>query len=239
MPSYCGDCGTAVASPAKFCSGCGVAIEGPSNSIRSDGDIHGGAYQANRDITINHAPPTEGTPAPGLSVRTRRVTPLSERVLTWANLIIGLATLFPLWQVLESVAGTVGSLLTPGGDSAGVPEISFGWVYTFMGLVALFAISINLRRVARKQTLHLSSVSWLPALAGWGGRIQFVTLDGRCTECSGRLRLSNVAVEWRLDSNGKRHVSKREPRAICSIEPEYHWWRVPASLRLIRSEASS
>ena len=100
------------------------------------------------------------------------------------------------------------------------------WVFVFLGLVVVIALAMCLRRVAKNETQHFPSLSWLPALTGWGRRIGLARMTGTCPVDGGRLRFYDKPVRWAYDLNtGKRKVTQRRMAAEC-VKNDEHWWPV-------------
>lgn len=225
-------CALPVPAEANYCPACGEAVEPtPTQSMSNTGDSGGdiNQYQAGRDLhfySSSAGPSSAGTPEYDLKWSWR--SPLTLAALNWVSVILGVLSLGSVYKVFEPLV----SALTSGEGLAGVGTIELVWVFVLIGLILLFAIAMSLRRIARNETQHLSPLSALPAITGWGGRIGLARLRGKCT-CGGRLRFYNKPVGYSSPhpQTGKQVVTEREKTAECVRDPKHHAWRVETTDR--------
>lgn len=217
-------CGATVPQSARFCPECGKRLGDSDNGANQNvdtggGDISGGVFQAGGDIHLGGEPQeARATYEPKWSWR----SPLTLAVLTWISVISGLLSLGSVYKVVEPLVSTI-----LGMDGAGnLKPVQPVWAFVFLGLVVVFALAMFLRRVARNETQHFPSLSWLPALTGWGRRIGLARMQGTCPFDGGRLRFYDKPVQWVDDLNtGKRKVTQQRMAAEC-VKNDEHWWPV-------------
>lgn len=186
------------------------------------GDIHGGLYQAGRDVVINPSP-TVPSPATYEAVPKWR-SPFTQGVLSWLGLILGLAGVFPLWRVLQPVL----QLFRTG---LGEPESGPGGNYWFWVLIVVFAmlvLDIWLRRLTKLQLRQPLFGGW--ALSGAGRRVMLEKVRaGDCPQCGGKMRYCNKPTKWidHINANGRRRreVTERASALECKRNPK-HWFEV-------------
>ncbi len=218
-------CRSTVPPNARFCHECGTRLGDDSNNgakQRIDtggGAISGSVYQAGGDIHLGGKPPEPGAT---YEAKWSWRSPLTLAVLTWISVIFGLLSLGSAYKVVESLVSAI-----LGADSTGnLKPIQPVWTFILMGLIFVFALAMFLRRVAKNETLHFPTLSWLPALTGWGGRIGFARLQGTCPIDGGRLLFYDKPVDWVVDlDKGKRKVTQRQMAAEC-VKNDEHWWPV-------------
>lgn len=210
---------------AKFCHECGTPIvQAGGQYVTNHGEIDGGLYQAGRDIVFTRA---VGAPmdnrAPEYDVKWSWRSPFTLATLTWLSVLLGVLSLAVGYKGFEPFVR--GLLASDGFETAS--QISVGWLFAFIGLFILAILVISLRRVAKNETQHLSPFSIFPALTGWGRRIGFARLKGRC-HCGGRLRFYAKPIGWAPPDpqTGKQKVIEREMTAECVRDPRHHFWRV-------------
>lgn len=220
----CGACGEPLRTGQRFCGGCGTPVADRSGNAVSTGggDVYGSLYQAGRDVVVHPQPTT--SPSATYEAVPKWRSPFTQALLSWAGLIIGALTLFPLWKVLEPALKLVSS--GPGT----VPDTNSQslWLAIFMALSLAFVLALGLRRVAKAQLRKPLVLGW--AVSGSGGRISIEKVSaGPCPECGGKMRYLNKATGWidRTDANGKtrREVTERVPALECARNPK-HWAEV-------------
>lgn len=220
-------CAKTIPVGAIVCPYCATPVgSSPAQSVSNAGnagrDIQ--QYQAGRDLIFYPQGGSSNTKdVPEYEVKWSWRSPLTLAVLTWVSVVLGVLSLGSVYKVFEPL---VSGLL----DGAGFDAASSAqpiWIYVFIGIILLFAIAMILRRIASNETQHLSRFSFLPAITGWGRRIGFARLKGRCV-CGGKLRFYSKAVGFSPPDpqTGKQRVTEREMTAECVRDPRHHTWRV-------------
>lgn len=152
----CGSCGRQVEPQVKFCVECGAPMPGRSGNTASTGggDVYGGLYQAGRDVVVN--PPPDVPPTATYEAVPKWRSPFTQGLLSWAGLIVGLMSLFPLWKLLQPAIGLFSSGPAGGLDSG----VNMAWLVAFMVLVLVLALIGSLRSVIKGQLRK-------PLMFGW------------------------------------------------------------------------
>lgn len=181
----CRSCGATIDESQRFCSECGTRVgDSPaSQSISGNIGVAGGVYQAAGDIHVGGA---SAEPVAECHVKWSWRSPLTLAVLTWVSVLLGAFGLVAGWQGLLPIVDL------PNGGSLKQP--SMAWIYVFVGAVLLFVFSVELQGIAKRRTQHLPSVSWLPAVTGWGGRVGIAKLEGACPRDGAALRFYDKPV---------------------------------------------
>lgn len=214
----CRNCGAAHALGQRFCSECGSSVGDapPSQNISGNSGVSGAIYQAGGDIHVVGGSPAE--PTAEYQAKWSWRSPLTLAVLTWVSVALGLLGVAAGWQGLYPMVNFFR------GSTTEQPPVA--WLYAFMGVMLVLLLSLWLRGVAKQRTQHLPSVSWLPALTGWGGRIGLAKLEGSCPRDGAALRFYDKPIEWVKDpTTGRQKTTRRQMAAECSRNPD-HWWRV-------------
>lgn len=221
----CGSCGHQLEPHNKFCGECGVPASGrPGNKVDTGGgNVYGGLYQAGRDAVVNPAPVVP--PLARYEVIPKWRSPFTQGVLSWAGLLVGLMSLFPLWKFFESVLELIRS------GFAGVRidrHAGIGWVICFVVLFLMLVVILGLRRLAKQQLRK-------PLISGWAvsGRGHRITLErirtGKCPLCGDTMRYYKKPTKWvdHIGVNGRkrREVTERSPALECKRNPS-HWTKV-------------
>lgn len=225
-------CVKPVPEGANFCPACATSLAASrtlavSNTGDAGRDIH--QYQAGRDLVFY---PQSGSGqsgnVPEYEVKWSWRSPLTLAALTWFSVILGVLSLGSGYKAFEPLV----SALLSGGGIANAPDMQPLWIYILFGLLLLFVVAMVLRRTASNETQHLSRFSLLPAITGWGRRIGFARLKGKCT-CGGRLRFYSKPVAYSPPDpqTGKQRVAEREMTAECVRDPNNHAWRVETTDR--------
>ncbi|MBT2500098.1 zinc ribbon domain-containing protein [Agromyces sp. ISL-38] len=231
---FCRNCGAEASVGDRFCGKCGKphgAVAGGGNHISTGGGDLKAKHITQIADSVIHVPVSSEPAAPDLDVTWSWKSPLTQAVLGWISLTVGLIGLFAAYQSLQPALG-----LASGRHPAELDASTLGvWAYVFMGAAAVFVISRMLRRMAKHQTMAVGW-SWLPALTGWGKRIGLATLTGRCTGCGANLRFASRPTKWLIDAAGNRGKTiERDMFAECVADPEHHNWRLER--RLVGHEA--
>lgn len=220
----CRFCGHQVEPQKKFCGECGAPVADSSGNTASTGggDVRGGLYQAGRDVVVNQPP--DAPPSAKYEAVPKWRSPFTQALLSWAGLIIGLISLFPLWKLVPPALELLSS--GPGGvlDSSA----NFAWLATFLVLVLVLALVLSLRRVTNGQLRKPLMFGW--AVSGSGRRITFEKIRAeKCPQCGGTMRYYNKPTKWidHTDANGRkrREVTERLPALECKRNPR-HWAEV-------------
>lgn len=219
----CRFCGHQVEPQKKFCGECGAPVAYSSGNTASTGggDVHGGLYQAGRDVVVNQPP--EAPPVATYEAVPKWRSPFTQGLLSWAGVIIGLMSLFPLWKLLQPVLGLFTS--EPEGDP-GSPNIA--WLVAFLVLVLVLVLIFYLRYLTKGQLRVPLKFGW--AVSGSGRRITIEKIRaGKCPLCGGKMRYYNKPTKWidHIYANGRkrREVTERLPVLECTRNPR-HWVEV-------------
>lgn len=220
----CGSCGHRLEPQKKFCGECGApAPDGSGNTASTGGgDVHGGLYQAGRDVVVN--PPPDVPPSATYEAVPKWRSPFTQGLLSWAGLIIGLMSLFPLWKVFQPALG----LFSSGSEDVLDRSANIAWLPAFLVLVLVLALIVSLRRVTKGQLRKPLMFGW--AVSGSGRRITIEKIRaGKCPLCGGNMRYYNKPTKWidHTDTNGRkrREVTERLPALECTRNPR-HWVEV-------------
>lgn len=224
----CAACGEPIALGKKFCGECGAPADGVvlgNVASTGGGDVHGGLYQAGRDVVVNSGPSEPASASYEAVPRWR--SPFTLAVLSWIGLLVGLIGLLPLWKLVQPILEVLGPKENGGQDGSA----SIGWVAAFCILALILVLVLDLRRIARSQLRQPLIFGW--ALSGQGGRITLEKVHaGRCPKCGGTMRYFNKPTEWinHLEASGRkwREVTERVPALECRRNPK-HWFEVDAA----------
>ncbi|GAA1420646.1 hypothetical protein GCM10009615_09970 [Corynebacterium durum] len=204
----CKNCGNLIPSGNKFCGECGCSVEsGSTNMANAGGDIHGGLYQAGRDIVVNSSKPSESVEASYEAVPKWR-SPVTLGVLTWVSIGLGVLAFFPIRDILKPVFGFLFSFPRD-------YEVE-GYQYYNSRLIFILAIIVLavpimlLLNIARNQIRKPLCFSW--AINGAGKRLTLEWIrPNSCPICGGKMRYCK-----NLD---------RMPILLCSRNSN-HWFEV-------------
>ena len=220
----CATCGEPISHGTKFCGECGAPVDGARGNVVSTGggDVHGGLYQAGRDVVVN--PPPADPPSASYEAVPQWRSPFTQSVLSWIGLIVGLLGLLPLSKLVQPAIDLLGSSQNERPSATA----SIVWVGVFGFLVLVLALVLRLRRITKSQLRSPLVLGW--ALNGAGRRITLEKiLAGRCPKCGGKMRYLNRATEWidHREPNGRkwREVTARVPALECGRNPK-HWFEV-------------
>lgn len=222
----CAECGRPVKPQQRFCGDCGAPLRDAAghNVSTGGGDVHGGIYQAGRDLVVNPAPNDPPLAAYTYEVVPKWRSPFTQGVLSWLGLVLGLAGLFPLRKVLQLVLNLFREGLAAPAQGLG----QYWWFWALMLVFVMFVLIMELRRLAKLQLRKPLFAGW--ALSGAGRRITLEKIRaGDCPQCGGTMRYYNKATKWEdyIDANGKkrREVTERVPALECKRNPK-HWAEV-------------
>ena len=220
----CVACGEKLIPGKNFCAECGSPVGAGTGNTASmgGGDVHGGLYQAGRDVVVNPQPdspePASYEPVP------KWRSPLTLGALSWMSVLIGIVALLPLWKLVQPLV----ELLRSG--SSGVEEdgTALVWVGLFAGVLILVVLVVSLRRVAKSQLRQPLILGW--AVSGAGRRITFEKIRAdRCPQCRGKMKYLNKVTKWvdHREANGRkwREVTERVPALECERNAK-HWFEV-------------
>lgn len=220
----CRNCGHQVEPHKKFCGECGASVAGGSGNTASTGggDVHGGLYQAGRDVVVNPLP--GDPPSATYEAVPKWRSPITQALLSWAGLIIGLLSLFPLWKLIQPVL----ELLRSGPEGVPNNRANIMWLLTFLFLFLVLVLVLSLRHVTSGQLRKPLIFGW--AVSGSGRRITIEKIHaGKCPWCGGKMRYFNKPTKWidQVDENGhkRREVTERVPALECRRNPR-HWAEV-------------
>lgn len=227
----CRGCGDTVPSGNKFCSECGAPVrDGSSNVVNMAGDLRGGVYQAGRDVVINRN--VFGNSKPGdldsISCEYEAVpkwrSPFTLALLSWAGVIVGLSSLFPLWKFFQPLI----NLFNSGFSNFSSDGSQSLWFILFTVLFLALLVVVHCFRIAKHQLRKPLIFGW--AISGAGRRITFEKIRaGRCPRCGGKMRYYNKPLRWidHIEASGRqwREVTERVPALECKRNPK-HWTEV-------------
>ena len=222
----CSSCGKPIEAGSRVCSQCGPAVGAHGNTTNTGGgDIHGGVFQATRDMVVQ-LPPEAPASASYAAVPKWR-SPLTLGALSWLGLIVGLLGLLPLWEVGQWAVGTFAG---GGGSPPGLQDAAL-WVAALVLLVLLLLLVLSLRRIAKRQLREPLILGW--AVSGSGRRITFEKIRaGPCPRCGGKMRYRSRPTKWidHLEPGGgvRREVTERAPALECQRNPKHLFWVDPA-----------
>lgn len=220
----CQVCDEPLTPGMKFCSGCGTPAGGREGNTASTGggDVHGGLYQAGRDVVVN---PTPDKPAPAsYEAIPKWRSPFTQGALSWLGLFVGLFGLFPLWKLVQPMINLVRSG-TNEALEGGTPLV---WMGIFFAALLIVVLVLGLRRITKFQLRKPLIFGW--AVSGAGGRIMLEKIRvGRCPQCGGKMTYLNKATKWidHREANGRkwREVTERVPALECRRNAK-HWFEV-------------
>lgn len=220
----CHACGEPIVAGAKFCGECGAPVGlGAGNAASTGGgDVHGGLYQAGRDVVVN-PPPGGPAPASYMAVPKWR-SPFTLGLLSWAGLIVGFFSLLPLWKVFQPLLDLFGS--GTGDVAGGIAQMV--WLVVFVAIVLLLVLVVALRRIAKYQLRKPLIFGW--AISGAGRRITLEKIRaGRCPQCGGTMRYLNKPTKWidhrEADGRKWRETTEQVPALECKRNAK-HWFEV-------------
>lgn len=219
----CPVCGRSVESQQRFCGDCGASLNGGAGHTVSTGggDVHGDIYQAGRDVVVN--PSADTAPVATYEAIPKWRSPITQALLSWVGLLVGLMSLFPLWKVFQPAVDMLHSDLGRASDGGAL----IVWLIVFLILILILVLVLSLRHVTSGQLR-------LPLISGWAvnGSGRRITLEkiraGKCPWCGGKMRYYNKPVGWidRIEANGRRRkVTERVPALECKRNPK-HWKEV-------------
>lgn len=220
----CPKCGQLATLRQRFCGDCGSPLNGGLGQTVSTGggDIHGGVYQAGRDVVVN--PVSSDSLQATYEAVPKWRSPFTQGVLSWLGLLLGVAGVFPLWKLVEPIL----SLFIEGIDASTLEPWQGGWIWVFIAVILVFGIVMSLCRLTKYQLRRPLFLGW--ALSGVGHRITLEKIRaGACPQCGGVMRYYNKPTEWTdyVYTNGKkrREVTERVPALECRRNPR-HWYEV-------------
>lgn len=208
----------------KFCGECGARVDGlPGNTASTGGgDVHGGLYQAGRDVVVNPVP-SEPAPASYETIPKWR-SPFTTGLLSWGGLFVGLVGLFPFWKLIQPALSLFGLSESDGPRNSAL----LVWASSFVVLTLTMVILLELRRIAKLQLRKPLIFGW--ALNGAGRRITIEKVRaGPCPTCGGNMKYFNKPTEWidhfKPDGRKRREVTERVPALQCRRNSK-HWFEV-------------
>lgn len=220
----CTACGEVVAPGKKFCGECGASAGGVGGNVvnTGGGDVLGGLYQAGRDVVVN--PPPHDTASATYEAVPKWRSPLTQGILSWLGLIVGVLSLLPVWKLVEPAI----DLLTGNGAPTTSGVNSILWIAFFLVAVLMLALVLGVRGISKHQLRKPLLFGW--AVSGAGHRITFEKIRaGKCPTCGGSMRYFNKPTVWidRPKPNGgtRREVTERTPALECLRNPK-HWFEV-------------
>lgn len=147
-------------------------------------------------------------------------SPITTAVLSWIGFFTGVADLFPLYKIGET-------LLNFSSKAWKAFEGVVDQMITFLFLSIVLVTILSLRKITKNQTRHPLFHNY--AINGYGKRLSLEKIHvGRCPKCGGKMRYYNKPVEWKeILKNGqiKKVVTKKVPALECERN-ENHWYEV-------------
>lgn len=226
---FCRHCGHQISVDSRFCSECGSSTAPTDNNV-------GVSILGNKNAPIitlgdNNIISQGDTLEQGAEYKTsfHKKTPFKKWTLALTSLlsaVASLATIAPPVKAIISKLFTI-TQVRPATDAEPVfsPQY-FSLFPLFLLASAITVLSIRLFLLTKSRTMILSRFSFLPAITGWDGRINFVKLKGKCPICEGGLRFYNKPTEWVVSpQSGRRSITKRTLAAECSRNSD-HWWTI-------------
>jgi len=222
----CPSCESHVRESAKFCAECGQRVGSSCGQhvSTSGGDISGTVVQAGRDVVLNQ----DSSNLPSVKYEYEAVpkwrSPLTQALLSWVGLVIGVAGVLPVWQIFKPFVDLV--------RGRGVPVVesdrTFLWELLSLVVLGLLCAVLFLRRLTSTETRRPLVLGW--AVSGYGRRITVErVLASRCPICGGKMKYYLKPTEWgyRVDSSGvrRREVVRKAPALECYRNPD-HWCEV-------------
>lgn len=232
---YCSTCGVAIESASRSCRQCGAVlnIHDGNNVSTGGGGVHGGLYQAGRDVVVN-LQDTASSVATYESVPKWR-SPATQGFLGWAEFIVGVLSLFPFWKILEPILSPLsraangfrvsGVSSAAQGDKANFPYL-LPCMFALVLLAGLFIVISGLRKIAKFQLRKPLIPGW--AVSGAGKRITLEKIKvSKCPTCGGAMRYYNRPMEHTkyTDANGnvRSKVTKRHAALECKRNRDHYW----------------
>ncbi len=213
----CRSCGQAQDEQARFCNSCGARLlTGPAGTANSvhEARVTGSIYQAGGDITVAPSVPDEQSAR--YTVKWHWASPLTQSVLGWASLALGIVS-------LAGGASVFAPLIRSLNAGRLAPSTEPWALAVFLVCTAGAVVAFALRRVAKHETQHVGP-SFLPALTGWNHRLGLARFTGECPTCRGGLRFYNKPLQWLVHADGSRgKVIERAMVAECE-RSDKHWW---------------
>jgi len=220
----CPVCGRSVELQQRFCGDCGASLNGGAGNVVSTGggDLRGNIYQAGRDVVVN--PSADIVPTATYEAVPKWRSPITQALLSWVGLLVGLMSLFPLWKVFQPAIDLLHS--GPGRASDGGAFVI--WSIVFLILILILGLVLSLRHVTSGQLRKPLIFGW--AVNGSGRRITLEKIcAGKCPRCGGKMRYYNKPLRWidHIEASGRqwREVTERVPALECKRNPK-HWTEV-------------
>lgn len=216
----CENCGHGLDIDANYCPACGQQVKGvsPKQNISSvNGDIHaiqvGGNLVVSQNAGVNQK---HGVYHPVPKWR----SPITQSVLTWMSVLLGVASLFgislPLVSFLRgNVDNYVWSILLDLQENNGG---SWG-VIIGVALLIILVLLLRLRQIAKNETREPfpGCSNW--AISGLGHRITIEKIDvDPCPECGGKMKYYNKPVDW----NPQGKITEKRPALECRRNKKEH-----------------
>lgn len=228
---YCSTCGVAIVPASRFCRECGAAlnVHDGNNVSTGGGDVHGGLYQAGRDVVVNLQ--DTASPAPTYESVPKWRSPATQGFLGWAEFIVGVLSLFPFWKVfgpiLSPSSRAANGFSVPGVSSAAQGDkANFLYLLPWIFALVLLAVLIGLHKIAKFQLRKPLIPGW--AVSGAGKRITLEKIEvSKCPTCGGAMRYYNRPMEdiKYIDANGnvRSKVTKRHAALECKRNRDHYW----------------
>lgn len=116
-------------------------------------------------------------------------SPFTLAVLSWISVIIGVLGIFPIGNIIGSTL----ALFNASFQRKTTEELQL-WTWVLLIVMMLFAIFINLWRIAKKQVRYPLFCNL--AISGYGKRIVIEKIHiSKCPRCGGEMRYYNKPVE--------------------------------------------
>ena len=205
----CKNCGNLIPSGNKFCGECGCPVEsGSTNIANAGGDIHGGLYQAGRDIVVNSSVPSDPE-APNYEAVPKWRSPVTQGILGWTSFLLTICGFLPLfWKIALKPLVWI-FFQWPADFSAEQTSQNFLLAPFLVVVIVLICFLLALCFVARKQIRKPLWFGW--AINGKGRRLTLEKIyPNPCPKCGGKMRYSkdqNWAAFLKCERNSE-HLFK-------------------------------
>lgn len=186
------------------------------------GDISGRVYQAGRDIVLGAS--NDGKQATYNSIP-KLQTPLTQSVLGWASLVVGLLSLLPIGKLFQQF------LILVQGEQSPLTQYQPGASWLVLSLIMVFfvvGICLPLYRIAKRNRREPLFFGW--AVSGVNGRIALEKVKpDPCPTCGGGMKyLATPTKQWEYEDGRAPKVVEKAPALKCRNNPDHLFLIDPA-----------